>query len=139
MNRLIPRVILLMALLSASAVQAQPVVEPEASSEQRAVAVEALLKEHDSAIAVYAKGLCCLSCSIGIRKMLKDLTFVNQARFNQGVSLDPKHQLVTIAIKNGHQYDVGAVSKAIDDAGYDPVSLFAMKKSKVQVLTLPRK
>ena len=135
----IPTFTLLMMLLSTSAVQAQPTIEPEASPDQRAAAVRTLLKEHNSAIVVYAKGLCCLSCSIGIRKMLKNLTFVDQARLNKGVSLDPKHQLVTIAIKNGHQYDVGAVSKAIDDAGYDPVSLFAMKKSKVQVLTLPRK
>ena len=126
--RLIIIVTGLICLLAAPAI-GQPY--PEASEEVRAQAVKVTLKAQPKTVLVYAKGLCCPSCAIGIRKMLSRLDFVDTSGENQGIELDPKTQLVTMRLRKGHKYDARKVSQAIDDAGYAPVSLFRLSKGKV--------
>ena len=45
----------------------------EASEETRAKVVGEQLKTNPALVLVYAKGLCCPSCAIGIRKMVSGL------------------------------------------------------------------
>jgi copper chaperone CopZ len=104
---------------------------PEASQKVRDGVVFTQLKAHPNTVLVYAKGLCCPSCAIGIRKKVKTLSFVDLSRFNDGVELDAKHQLVTIALKLNQKVDIKALSLAIDDAGYTPVHVYTFKDDKV--------
>lgn len=105
---------------------------PEISGQEREVAAKAAL-DAPNTVVLYAKGLCCPSCAIGIRKMLSKLSFVDLTRYNKGVELDPKTQLVRIAIKPGQQEEMKALKEAILDAGYDAVHLFKLTKGALEV------
>ena len=111
------------AALSATA---QP--SPEASQEVRNAAVVEKLKAAPGTVAVYAQGLCCPSCAVGVRKKVVALKFVDQARLQEGIELDAKTQLVTVALKSGKKVDEKALSKAIKDAGYEPVHIYSLNK-----------
>lgn len=82
-------------------------------------------------IAVYAKGLCCPSCAIGVRRHLSRLPFIDRKRFKSGVHLDVKAQLASIAIKPGAKADHAALAKAISKAGYEPVRVFEKRGADV--------
>jgi copper chaperone CopZ len=128
---------LALVLTLAGQSQAQPLPEaPEA--ERKAIALD-LLKKSPNAVLIYAKGLCCQSCGIGVRKKVTQLTFVDQTRYNSGVELHPKSQLATIAIKAKQSANPKELSKAIDDAGYDPVSIYSLKGGKLVVASLALK
>ena len=117
--------------------QAQPLPEaPEA--ERETIALE-LLKKNPNAVLIYAKGLCCQSCGIGVRKKVTQLTFVDQTRYNAGVELHPQSQLATIAIKKKRSANGKALGKAIDDAGYDPVNMYTLKRGKLVVASIALK
>ncbi|MDA9317498.1 hypothetical protein N9Q19_01705, partial [Puniceicoccaceae bacterium] len=74
--------------------------------------------------AVYTKGAICSSCAIGIRIHNKKLGFVDTKKFNSGIQLDVKNQLVIVALKEGEAYDANKVRDAIYKAGYDPVHYY---------------
>ena len=96
----------------------------EASEEVRLLSAKAKLSDTPDTVVLYAKGLCCPSCAIGIRKMVSKLDFVDQNRFNKGVHLDTKTQLVTIAIGNGLEADFDSLAEAVDNAGYEPARAY---------------
>ena len=106
-------------------------VSPEASEEVRVVAAKAKLSKESDTVVLYAKGLCCPSCAIGIRKMVSKLDFVDRKRFNKGVDLDTKNQLVTVAITTGGKVDHDSLAKAIDKAGYDPALVYFLEGDQV--------
>ena len=87
----------IVALLMAGNAQAQPI--PEAPESTRKAAALDILKKTPDAVLVYAQGLCCQSCGIGVRKKVGKLDFVDVFRFNTGVELHVQTQLATIAIK----------------------------------------
>ena len=122
---------------SVATASAQPY--EEVSQDVRDVAVKTKLEGKQAVVALYAKGLCCPSCAIGVRKKVGALAFVDGARLNSGVELDAQHQLVTIAVKKGKQVDLPTLAKAIDDAGYAPVHFYSLVKGKVvtKPLVLP--
>ena len=103
----------------------------EVNQDVRDIQVKAQLKTKPDALLVYAKGLCCPSCAIGIRKMISRLPFVDTTKPNDGVDLDAKHQLVTIMVKKGNQPDFRALASAIDEAGYEPVHTYVWRDNKV--------
>ena len=103
----------------------------EATEEVRIDVVKEQLKESPGLVLVYAKGLCCPSCAIGIRKMVSGLEFVDSSGDKKGVELDPKHQLVSFKIKEGEALDEGKLVEAIDNAGYDPVRLYKIDGKKL--------
>ncbi len=115
--------------LSSFEVSAQP--NPEASQKTRDAAVLAKLKAEPGTVAVYAQGLCCPSCAVGVRKKVHALKFVDQKRLSDGIELDAKTQLVTIAVKKNEKPDAKALSKAIKDAGYEPIHLYSLKDGKL--------
>ena len=125
------------ALLIAGTAQAQPM--PEAPESTRKAAAAEILKKTPDAVLVYAKGLCCQSCGIGVRKKVGKLNFVDVFRFNTGVELHPQTQLATGAIKKGMKARGKAIGQAIDDAGYDPVNLYTMKAGKLVVTSIALK
>ena len=49
---------------------------------------------------------------------------------NEGVELDTKTQLVTVAINTDSQADFDSLSKAIDKAGYDPAKAYFLEDAK---------
>ena len=111
-------------------VQKKPV---EASEEDRLKVAEKGLTGKTDVVMLYAEGLCCPSCAIGIRKKLSVLEFVDTSGSNQGVELDPKFQLVTLKIKKKQTLDRKKLALAIDDAGYTPVRLYKLEKGKMVV------
>lgn len=123
----------LLCVFAASA-QAQPF--DEAAPDVRDAAALTVLQKEAGVVMLYAQGLCCGSCAIGIRKKISPLPFVDRSRFSDGVSLDPEHQLVTIAIKKGETPDPKALATAIVDAGYDPVSLHTLKEGALATVSI---
>ena len=103
----------------------------EVSQDVRKAAVLKALTARPKAVLVYARGLCCPSCSLGVRKKVSPLAFVDREKDESGVEIDAQNQLVVIAVKPGVAIDMKALSKAIDDAGYPPVHLYSMNKGKV--------
>ena len=99
----------------------------EATEDVRRAAAEQRLAGQTDLVVVYARGLCCLSCAIGIRTKVKKLDFVDRERLEQGVELDAQTQLVTIAIQPGETVDPAALAVAIDRAGYEPERLYMIQ------------
>lgn len=102
-------------------------VSPEATEEVRVVAAQSKLSSEADTVVVFAKGLCCPSCAIGVRKMISRLDFVDKKRFNKGVELDTKVQLITVAIGQEKKADFKSLTEAIVDAGYDPVHSYTLQ------------
>jgi len=100
---------------------------PEVAQDVRDAAALKKLKATPNTVAVYAKGLCCMSCAIGIRKKVSGLEFIDRSRLNQGVELDAKTQLVTLAVNANQRVNPAAISKAVDAAGYVPVHLYMLR------------
>ena len=120
---------LTLSLLTVSTGWAKPF--DEVNQDVRDVQVKAQLEAQPEALLVYAKGLCCPSCAIGIRKMIGRLPFVDTSGDNDGIELDAKHQLVVITVKKGEKPDYQALASAIDEAGYEPVHTYVWKDKKV--------
>ena len=51
--------------------------------------------------------------------------------------LDAKTQLVTVAVKQGQAVNQPALSRAIDDAGYDPIHLYTLENGELQTMPIP--
>lgn len=110
----------------------------EISIEERLAFVEETLPEQENTVMLFAKGLTCPSCAIGIRKKTSQLDFVDRERFNKGVDLNVEHQIASIALKAKAQLNTEALRQAIIDAGYDPVTLFVYRDKKVQAESLTK-
>ena len=96
----------------------------DASNSNRLAAIKKTLSINPDTIIIFTKGLCCPSCAIGIRRKVSKLNFIDQTRYNSGVKLDPKHQLVIVAIKAWHKADKQSLKDAVFAAGYDPAAFF---------------
>ena len=109
----------------------RPKPNKEVSQDVRNVEVLKQLKAKSNSVVVYARGLCCPSCSLGVRKKVSVLAFVDTDKPKSGVEIDAKNQLVLIAVKPGSKIDLKALSKAVDDAGYPAVHLYSIKEGKL--------
>jgi copper chaperone CopZ len=96
----------------------------EASVEIRDAQASKVLSKSQDLVLVYARGLCCPSCALGVRKTLSRLDFVDTDAADRGVILDPKHQLVHVKLKPQNAADSKKIYQAIDDAGYDLVTIY---------------
>ena len=130
--------ILAFAALTTSSVFASKFsVSPEVTEEVRLVAAKEKLDKEPNTIVLYAKGLCCPSCAIGVRIKVSKLNFVDRSRFNKGVELDTKTQLVTVAIADNKKIDLKRVSQAVQSAGYTPVRSYKIVEEQLISETLP--
>lgn len=111
-------------------------LSPEANESDRRTAAAAKLNAEPGSVALYAKGLCCPSCSIGVRKMISRLKFVDRKRFNKGVELDTKMQLVAVAVADGARVDFDSLATAVEKAGYDPVRAYSLDGGTLQTKPL---
>lgn len=118
-------------IMSSEAIALGEEVSPEATESVRRVAAKEKLKKEPQSVVLYARGLCCPSCAIGVRKKVRKLDFVDRSRFNQGVELDTKTQLVTVAIGEAKTVDFKSLSLAIEDAGYDPVRSYRLSDGEL--------
>jgi hypothetical protein len=108
---------------------------PEASAvsatERRADAQQTLAANLNT-VAVYARGIVCPSCAIGIRVKLSSLDWVDRTRLNGGVKLNAKTQIVTIAIAEGKSVNRDTLTQAVRSAGFDPIELFWLHDGKLE-------
>ena len=119
---------------SAQALDLQMSQEPndgEVNQEVRNQEVAKQLKGSTNTVLVYAEGLCCPSCSSGVKKYVGELAFVKKTEDKSSIQIDAKHQLVRIELKPKSTIDMKALSKALDEAGYPAIHLYALKKGKV--------
>ena len=100
----------------------------EISQEERVKVALSLLKKSPNTVQVYARGLICETCGIGVRKKLQRLDFVDSKKSQKGILLNVKSQLVSIAIKDGSSVNAGEITEAIKKAGYDPVTLHELSR-----------
>ncbi len=113
-------------------------VNDEVSEEVRVDSAWEKLSANASIVVLYAGGLCCPSCAIGVRKKVSRLPFVDRKRFNKGVDLDAKTQLVSVAVTpSDDDPDFDSLSQAIWDAGYTPVRSYALVGGKLVTTALP--
>lgn len=75
---------------------------------------------------VSVNGIVCEFCSIGVRKKLSRLPFVDTSKYDDGVIVDIEHQRVTVAVKEGMPLERAALFDAIKSAGYNPVEIFQL-------------
>lgn len=94
---------------------------------RKKAAITALMTKPNT-IQLYAKGLVCESCAVGIRKKLQKLKFVDKSQAKNGIILDVRTQLVSISLRKGSVADKDSLIKAIKGAGYDPVMLYQLNK-----------
>ena len=125
---------LLLGSLMVSCVTGGPKAKKLTAAERaeiRMASAERQLRAHPNLVFVYAEGLCCPSCAIGIRKNVRQLDFVDQSRPESGVGLDVKTQLVKVSVKPKHTVDQLKLAKAIDDAGYKPSQYYCLRDGKL--------
>lgn len=108
----------------------------EISEKAREKVALATLKFSPDTVQVYAKGLICESCGLGVRKKLQRLAFVDTSKPKKGIIMNVKSQLVSISLKQGRFADIKAIKKAIKGAGYDPITLYELNGKKLQSVSL---
>ena len=93
--------------------------------------IERKLGENPNALYVLTPGVICPSCSIGIRRNFSSLSFVDTDQPKSGVQIDGKLQLVEVRLKKDAVWAATQVRKAIEDAGYEPELIFAIRDGKM--------
>ena len=68
-------------------------------------------------------GIVCSFCSVGVRKKLSKLSFIDTSKYDDGVLVDIENQKVTVAIKPDAELDVQAAFESIKSGGYEPVKV----------------
>lgn len=97
-----------------------------------AVSSKAVAKESDKEpievqaydrVMVEVKGVVCSFCAYGTEKNLARLKFIDQSFFSDGVLLDLKKAVITLAVKPDQKIEFDHITKAIKKGGYDPVAI----------------
>ncbi len=124
----------LITLGALNTLQARPQF-PVATEELRLEGAQAHLTGKPNQVAVYARGLVCSSCGIGLRIHIGKLDGLDESALDEGMQLDAKNQLVLIAYKADHGVDTDAVYKAVHKAGYEPTHYYQWDGQSVQIHT----
>ena len=94
-------------------------------------AIKRKLRENPDALYVLTPGVICPSCSIGIRRNFSSLPFVDLEQPKSGIQIDGKLQLVEVRLRKNAVWDLTQVRKAIEDAGYEPKVIFAIRDGQM--------
>jgi hypothetical protein len=132
--------VLFLAVVSACATAPAGTVQAQAkhaeaakvSAAERRADAEQMLGTNPNTVAVYAKGMCCPSCAIGIRVKLSSLAFVDSQRFDGGIKLNAKTQLVVVAVRPDTVVDRQGLSLMVRRAGFDPVDYFWLENGELR-------
>jgi len=108
----------------------------EITEKDRDLSALTALKTFPNTVQIYAKGLVCESCGIGVRKKLQKLKFVDTSKPQKGIVMNVKSQLVSVTLKAGIPIDKEAIKKAIKGAGYDPIKLYEFEGKKLKSSSL---
>lgn len=95
-----------------------------ATEEDRLVGATEHLTGKDNQIAIYARGLVCSSCGIGLRIHIGKLDGLDKSQFEKGMLLDAKNQLALVAFENVNAEGIEAARKAVYKAGYEPTHYY---------------
>jgi hypothetical protein len=82
-------------------------------------------------------GIVCSFCSVGVRKKLSKLPFIDKSKYKDGVLVEIESQKVTIAIKPGAKLDVNAAFESIKSGGYEPVNVMVADEHGVVTTHTP--
>lgn len=74
-------------------------------------------------VMVEVKGVVCSFCAYGTEKNLARLKFIDQSFFSDGVLLDLKKAVITLAVKPDQKIEFDHIVKAVKKGGYDPVAI----------------
>ena len=86
---------------------------------------------------VNVNGMVCEFCSLGVTKKVAKLPFIDRSKYEKGVSVDIKNQMVTIAVKPDAALDKDALFTAIESGGYKPVEIFVLSAEGVKNIYQP--
>jgi len=103
----------------------------EVNVQTRDVEAKRVLTGSQNLVLVYARGLCCPSCSLGVRKTMSRLSFVNTDAPKKGIILDAEHQLVHVTLRSNTKANSADIWQAVEDAGYDPVTIYTFNAGAV--------
>lgn len=78
---------------------------------------------------VTVNGIVCEFCSLGVRKKVSRLPFIDRSKYDDGVDVDPENQKVTIAVRDDAELDREALFEAIRSAGYNPIDVKALDEA----------
>ncbi|MGJ8652914.1 MAG: hypothetical protein ACSHX8_06535 [Opitutaceae bacterium] len=109
--------------LCTATLNARPQFEVATEENRLAGATEHLTGKPNQ-IAIFARGLVCSSCGIGLRIHLKKLDGIDKAQLDKGILLDAKNQLTLVAFESSEAVDVEAARKAVYKAGYEPTHYY---------------
>jgi hypothetical protein len=82
-------------------------------------------------VMVEVKGVVCSFCAYGTEKNLARLKFIDPSVFGDGVLLDLKKAMITLAVKPDQKVEFEHIVKAIKKGGYDPVAIHLKLAGKV--------
>lgn len=117
------------AFLYAASLSAQPDpdIEQSYSPETEAAKAAEILQAEPNTITVRVKGLICETCGYGISRKLRKVDGIDRKRFDKGMSMDIYTQFLTLARDTEETIDLRAIVKAIQDSGYEPVSVYLLE------------
>lgn len=86
---------------------------------------------------VRVNGIVCGFCSLGVAKKVSRLPFIDPSRYDKGVDVAIKDQLVTIAVRHDATLDQSMLFAAIEDGGYNPVEIWQLDEEGERVAVQP--
>jgi len=137
MKKLLISLITLITLTSLSYADVKNHATEISVKEREKVALTTLQSFPDT-VQIYAKGLICESCGLGVRKKLQKLKFVDTSKPHKGIVMNVKSQLVSVSLKKGHSFDLEAIRKAVKGAGYDPITLYDLRDKKLKSISIQK-
>lgn len=78
---------------------------------------------------VNVHGMVCELCSLGVAKNIRKLSFVDTAKYDDGVQVDVENQTVFVAVSDDASLDKQALFAAIEEGGYSPVGIWRLTDS----------
>ena len=78
----------------------------------------------------FVNGIVCSFCSLGIRKKLSKLKFIDKSKYKKGSKINVKKQRVKMAFKKDKKIDIDLIYHSIQSGGYDPLTAYIADKNR---------
>ena len=78
---------------------------------------------------INVRGMVCELCSLGVAKNIRNLSFVDTEKYDDGVQVDVKKQMILVAVRDDMPVDKQALFDAIETGGYSPVDIWQITDS----------
>ena len=90
--------------------------------------VELQQPDNNNEVIFRVHGIVCSFCSVGVRKKLSKLSFIDKSKYNNGIHVLIEKQLVIAAVKPDSYPDIMSAYQAIKSGGYNPVKAILKNK-----------